>query len=397
VTLDLEAVTMQPQIQTLGAARRVLLIDDIDASRNSLEAKLRMFQFDCIAVASVDEAWDLLDRNTPFDVVLADELMPGRGALELLAALRADARFAKLPLVMLSLFGADPDTADRPLQPDDVVLKPPRGTALAETLDRVLSGNGQRLAPVRPAPAVNTTFRGARVLLVEDNPVNQRVAQRILHKLAVTVTTAGNGAEALDRLADAAFDVVLMDCQMPVMDGFTATRRLREAERRDGNATHLPVIALTANVMSEDRDNCIAAGMDAHLGKPIEPGQLIECLGRYLKTDSAPPAVDLRALRELTGGDRDFERELVDTFISSGDQNLAAIIAALQTRDYETIGRRAHALKGASVNIHAQGLSIAASHLEQAAKIPGTADFGALVKQLAERLHDVNEQLRNAG
>jgi HPt (histidine-containing phosphotransfer) domain-containing protein len=130
--------------------------------------------------------------------------------------------------------------------------------------------------------------------------------------------------------------------------------------------------------MSEDRDSCIAAGMDAHLGKPIEPGQLVECLGRYLKTETAPPAVDLHALRELTGGDRDFERELVDTFISSGDQNLAAIVAALGKQDFETVGRRAHALKGASVNIHALGLSIAASNLEQAAKSPATADLGAL-------------------
>jgi CheY-like chemotaxis protein len=123
-------------------------------------------------------------------------------------------------------------------------------------------------APVSAGPY---HLHGRRILLVEDNPVNQRVAQRMLQKLAAEVTIANNGAEALERIAESAFDAVLMDCQMPVMDGFTATRRIRELERASGRGKRLPIIALTANVMSEDRENCIAAGMDAHLANPSSP------------------------------------------------------------------------------------------------------------------------------
>jgi len=196
---------------------------------------------------------------------------------------------------------------------------------------------------------------------------------------------------------ESAFDAVLMDCQMPVMDGFTATRRIREWERQSGRGKRLPIIALTANVMSEDRESCIAAGMDAHLGKPIEPAQLVDCLCRYLKPDVAPAEVDMGALRELTGGDVEFERELIDTFVSSGDECLAEIVAALRISDFDTIGKRAHALKGASANIHASGLAAAASSLETAARANAVTEVSGLVQELTEKLHAVSAELRKAG
>jgi two-component system, sensor histidine kinase and response regulator len=231
---------------------------------------------------------------------------------------------------------------------------------------------------------------------VEDNPVNQRVAQRILQKLSADVTIANNGAEALERIAAGSFDAVLMDCQMPVMDGFTATQRIRELESGRG-AKRLPIIALTANVMSEDRERCIAAGMDAHLGKPIEPAQLIDALSRYLKAPVSAPPIDREALRELTGGDAQFERELAQTFISSGDQCLAEIMAALETDDLDTVRKRAHALKGASANIHAMELSRVASSLESAAREHSMPIIGGLVQELSEKLAAVNAELSRVG
>jgi HPt (histidine-containing phosphotransfer) domain-containing protein len=187
-----------------------------------------------------------------------------------------------------------------------------------------------------------------------------------------------------------------MDCQMPVMDGFTATRRIRAMEL-SGQARRLPIIALTANVMSEDRQACIAAGMDAHLGKPIEPAQLIEALSRFLKPISKAAAVDREALRELTGGDGDFERELAQTFVSSGDQCLAEIIEALKVGDYDTVRKRAHTLKGASANIHAENLSQAASDLEKAVVENSIPAIGSLVADLSEKLAAVNAELRQVG
>jgi PAS domain S-box-containing protein len=396
-TLFIDALPEQPRREPVGLGRRILIVDDIAASRNSLAAKLELSRFDTVSVGGVDEALRQMAEQPRFDLVLADELMPMKGGIDLLNAMRADPRYATVPFILLSLFGAEQDAADWTHRPDAVGFKPIRATALAALLMQVLTGTQTRKAvPTRELQA-NLTFKGNRILLVEDNPVNQRVALSVLQKLAADVSIANNGAEALERIAETPFDAVLMDCQMPVMDGFTATRRIRESERQSGRGRRLPIIALTANVMSEDRENCIAAGMDAHLGKPIEPAQLIDCLGRYLRPNLVRSEVDLEALRDLTGGDADFERELVQTFISSGDQCLAEILAALQAADFETIGKRAHALKGASANIHARGLADAASSLETAARANSVREIYGLVRELTEKLQAVNAELLKAG
>ena len=397
VTIVVDALEEQPYREPIGLGRRILIVDDIVASCDSLAGKLGLSLFETVAVGSVDEAWEQLEKGSGFDLVLADELMPMKGGLELLAAMRGDARYATLPFILLSLFGVEQDSAEWTHRPDAVALKPIRALALSALVDQVLTGKLPRKPNQVQALQAKPTFSGRRLLLVEDNPVNQRVAQRVLQKLAADVTLANNGAEALERLAESSFDAVLMDCQMPVMDGFTATRRIRESERLSGRGKRLPIIALTANVMSEDRENCIAAGMDAHLGKPIEPAQLIDCLGRYLKPDTVEPEVDMSALREITGGDAEFERELVETFISSGDKCLAEILTAYSARDFETIGKRAHALKGASANIHASGLAAAASSLESAARANSTGEIDGLVQELTEKLQAVNAELRKAG
>jgi len=397
VTLKADAVAEQAEREAVGLGRRILIVDDLPVSRQSLARKLRLARFDAVSVGGVDEALEQLAKDPDFDLVLADELMPVKGGLDLLGKLRADPRHAALPFILLSLFGAEHDPAEREHHPDAVGLKPIRACTLTALVDQVLTGRVPDKAKLPPAPQANPTFCGHRILLVEDNPVNQRVAQRMLQKLAAEVTIANHGAEALERMAESTYDAVLMDCQMPVMDGFTAARRIRELERRSGRGKRLPIIALTANVMSEDRDNCIAAGMDAHLGKPIEAAQLVACLLRYLKPDAGRPEVDMDALREVTGGDTEFERELVETFVRSGDQCLAEILSALRVRDLATIGKRAHALKGASANIHASGLAAAASSLESAARANSVAEIDGLVQELSARLQAVNAELRNAG
>jgi HPt (histidine-containing phosphotransfer) domain-containing protein len=148
--------------------------------------------------------------------------------------------------------------------------------------------------------------------------------------------------------------------------------------------------------MNEDRERCIEAGMDAHLAKPLELARLADCLGRYLNIAPAELAVDLEALHELTGGDAEFERDLVQTFVKSGDQCLADIVAALAVSDLDTIGKRAHSLKGASANIHAHTLSAAAGNLENAARGNALKDIDVLVRELKLRLNAVNEQLAKA-
>jgi len=405
-----------------GRGRRVLLVDDVDASRISIETKLAIFGYDTVAVASVDAALAHLEDDAAFSLVLADELMPGRGGRELLEALRADPRLAHLPFVLLAFFGSKHSADGWSHRPDAVGQKPLRGANLASLLDGVLAGQSAAPASAEEAEPPTPAFQGARILLVDDNPVNQRIAQRLLQKLGARVTVASNGAEALAAFdaaasvaastaasspvganADAApgaaaareapFDLVLMDCQMPVMDGFTATRQIREREARAGGGARLPVIALTANVMSEDRDNCRAAGMDGHLGKPLDPALLAACLARHLSSRAAPPAIDRAALLVVTGGDAEFERELIETFIASGDEHLAAIVAALAQGDFVTIGRRAHALKGASANLHARPLAETAAHLEHAANGRATAGLDGLVRTLGAQLGQFRSQL----
>jgi two-component system, sensor histidine kinase and response regulator len=395
VRIEVDVVQKQPTRQPLGLGRKILIVDDIPAARDSLVSKLGLYQYTTVPAGSVDEALERLAQDS-FDLVLADELMPMRGGLDLLKALRTDPRHARLPLILMSLFGAEHDTAEREYHPDAVGLKPIRAVLLANLVDQVLTGKTPHAPGIKTSAQAAATFRGNKILLVEDNPVNQRVAQRILQNLAAEVTIANNGAEALERIAGANFDAVLMDCQMPVMDGFTATQRIREIELSRGTK-RLPIIALTANVMSEDREKCLAAGMDAHLGKPIETAQVIEALSRFLKVPATAPAIDRGALKELTGGDAQFERELAETFVSSGDQCLAEIIAALKASDFDTVRKRAHSLKGASANIHARELSQAASSLENAVRENALPAIRGLVTELSEKLAAVNAELRLVG
>jgi len=393
VTLALDPSAQAADFKPVGEGRRILVVDDVEPSLENITRKLNRFGFIAVPVKSVDAALTFLATNR-VDLVLADEIMPGPGGLELLSALRNDARHARVPFVLMSLFGTEHDTGGWTHKPDAIGFKPLRGAALVSLLGGVLAGESSSPKVTAPEPKrAETTFRGRRILLVEDNPVNQRVAQRVLQKMSADVITANNGAEALERIAENSFDAVLMDCQMPVMDGFTATQRIRAQESASGTHKRLPIIALTANVMAADREHCIASGMDAHLGKPLEPSLLADCLGRYLPRDDAPAEVDLAALRDLTGGDAEFERDLVETFIASGDKCLAEIVTALRDSDFDTIRKRAHALKGASANIHAHKLSTAASNLEDAARANAVQDIDSLVRQLGEKLRAVNAQL----
>ena len=395
VRIEVDVVKDQPARVPIGSGRKVLIVDDVAAARESLASKLKLYSFETVSVGSVQDALEHLSHGG-FDLVLADELMPERGGLDLLSLMRSDERYYRIPLILLSLFGAEHAIGEFEHRPNATGLKPIRAAHLANLIEQALTGKASPTTDIHASPKKLPTFRGSKILLVEDNPVNQRVAQRTLQNLAAEVTIANNGAEALERIRAVDFDAVLMDCQMPVMDGFTATQRIRDLEAQQGTR-RLPIIALTANVMSEDRERCIAAGMDAHLGKPIEPAQVIEALSRFLKTPAAEPAVDRKALRELTGGDAEFERELAETFVASGDQCLAEIMAALKVSDYDTVRKRAHSLKGASANIHARELSHAASSLENAAREKSIPTIGGLVEVLKQRLAEVNAELRQAG
>jgi CheY-like chemotaxis protein len=246
------------------------------------------------------------------------------------------------------------------------------------------------------APIVDA-YRGT-VLLVEDNAVNQKVAVRFLERMGCTVRVADNGVEAVRACEETTFDLVLMDLQMPVMDGITATLRIRERETGDGRP-HTPIIALTANAMASQLERCMEVGMNAFLTKPLEIPRLHEVLTRFglrvapddataLTEDSTPAnvPVNLSKLNELTDGDPEFTRELVETFIASSEQVLSEARAALAALDRTSLSRIAHKLKGASANIHAEPLRNLSHALEQQASSLDQPRLNELVAQLATEL-----------
>jgi two-component system, sensor histidine kinase and response regulator len=226
-------------------------------------------------------------------------------------------------------------------------------------------------------PQAEQRFAG-HVLLVEDNFVNQKVAVRFLERLGCTVEVASNGAEGVVACQQRRFDIVLMDLQMPVMDGMTATRKIRAWE----TSGHIPIIALTANAMTGDRELCEGAGMDGYLTKPIEVERLRGVLAKFgLEKPDAPASaaaaadapdhstgsaapVDLREFQSLTEGDQAFAQELATAFILGGEQQIGEITAALAQNQRATAAKAAHKLKGACANIHAHALKVLAERIE---------------------------------
>ncbi|HEU4530326.1 MAG TPA: PAS domain-containing protein [Steroidobacteraceae bacterium] len=383
-----------------GAGTRVLVVDDNATSRRTLTAQLTAHDYrvestgDPLAVPQIMRKAH--EAGAAFDAVLIDELMPRRGGLEVADSIRAMRGLAPARLVLMSLIGSAHDALALQARGfTGCITKPVRQTDLVDALatvmtsDTFLTTTRVDLHAVTPAPGAG------RVLLVEDNPVNQRVAQRNLEKLGLAVEIASNGREALEAWKPGRFDAVLMDCQMPEMDGYEATRQIR---RLEGSGPRVPIIALTANALKGDRETCLAAGMDDHLAKPLEPEKLRACLSRHLTANAqaanavaskpaAPPAanlppVDLPALRELAGNDLEFERELIATFIQSGDVTLRRILDALEGNDFDGVKRAAHSLKGASANLRAADLTAAARELE----LQASYDDRAACKSAAERL-----------
>jgi CheY-like chemotaxis protein len=227
-------------------------------------------------------------------------------------------------------------------------------------------------------PARRLAVRGVKVLLAEDNIVNQRVATGLLRKRGHDVTVVGNGADALAALERERFDLVLMDVQMPVMGGLEATVAIRERERRIGG--HIRVVAMTAHAMSGDRDRCLAAGMDGYLAKPFDQHHVFAIVeaddpaGADPRPPATPAAFDAAALLEKFGGDREFMEDIVRVFLEDCPAQLSAIESAVEARDPHRIERAAHALKGAAGNLGAADVVRAAADLEQVGATNRIAD-----------------------
>ena len=369
--------------------RRVLVVDDHETNRRVLAGQLMHAGYEASLASGGEEALRMLRQAVtdghPFEVVLADYRMHDMDGATLGKHINADPQLSKARVVVLTSLDRHGDIRRfASLGFAGYLTKPIRARELFECMDRVLARDAKewhmRSQPIVTRGTLSGTESARRyhghVLLVEDNPVNQKVAVRFLERMGCKVRVADNGAEGVKAWQDGRFDIVLMDLQMPVMDGLTATRHIRELESA-GAREATPIVALTANAMAGQVERCMEAGMSGFLTKPLEIERLHETLERFglglIAPESAPavsspaPApvpVDLGQLNALTAGDSEFAHELAITFIASGEQVLKEIHAALAMFDRAELARAGHKLKGASANIYAEPLRALAYELE---------------------------------
>jgi len=340
-----------PPPPTLPGRMRVLVVDDNAAAREIIVGILDSMRMAAVAVPSAPEAIAELERaeqrSDPYQLVLMDWVMPGMNGLDALRAIRANPAIpATLSIIMVTAYSRDELLADAADLDELGVLEKP--VTPSSVFDAIASSVRETARAVKtaldgPAPTGNAAMRGAEVLLVEDNEVNQEVARDMLAMLGVRTTLARNGREALELLATRSFDLVLMDCQMPEMDGYEATRRIRA----DPRLAKLPVLAMTANAMSGDEQLCLEAGMNAHIAKPIDFELLAATLPRWLAPagEPAPPRLHGfasgfrdRFAAALADGDAQLARRLLYRLQGDAAAAGAAGLAAAAAAAIEALG-----------------------------------------------------------
>jgi CheY-like chemotaxis protein len=350
--------------------------------------------------ASGQAALELMEKShregKPFDLVLLDNMMPGMDGFTLARTILRRSDLAGGVLMMLSSSDRGDDAARcRELGIDAYLTKPVRRLELFHALIEALHSRTAVHEPgaaelQSPPSGFGEAARSLRLLLAEDNAVNQKLATRLLEKRGHVVQAVSCGAEAVEAARQQAYDAILMDVEMPEMDGFEATRRIRELEAELGRRT--PIIAMTAHAMKGDRERCLAAGMDDYVSKPLRPTALfgaVESLAGEPKEKTAPsvePApreslIDRKKLLESFGNDEELLREVIEVFVGEYPALLSAVDQALVSRDREQLRQSVHKLKGAISPFSRQGAYPIGVEVEKTA---ATADWDALEKRVAD-------------
>ncbi len=367
---------------------RVLVVDDNATNRRILEETLLAWQMRPTVVESGAVALEALQRacraGKPFGLILLDAQMPEMDGFALAGQLQEHPEWVRTK-VMLTSAGASSAARCRKLGIHGHLAKPIKQADLWKTIMTALNASGVTETPAgtaqptphAPPPPRPAEGRPLRILLAEDNPVNQRLATALLEKQGYTVTVAGNGREALARLEREAFDLILMDGQMPEMDGFEATAAIRRQEQ--GTSRHVPIIAMTAYAMKGDRERCLDAGMDDYVSKPFRINELTALIQRLTAAPQAsPPAaaesepasadqdsiLDWKGALEQVDGNETLLRDLAGLFQTECRQWLEQMDQAIRNRDAGQVKRVAHNLKGSLGAIGARSAFDAALELE---------------------------------
>ncbi len=380
----------------------VLIVDDNETNRQILLCQTRAWKMRSHAVASAIEALDELKRaaaaGDPYQFALLDFHMPGMDGLALAKSIRAERRLAGTRLVLLSSMGRRLHAEElKAAGIDDCLVKPIKQLLLLDCLTRPIRGataepaaKARKVSPAGPLPVDGN--QKLRILVAEDNMVNQEVALGLLRKLGWRADTVTNGSEALEALARVPYDVILMDCQMPVFDGYETTRRIRKLEREDikpfNRGRPIQIIAMTANAMQGDMEKCLAAGMNDYLSKPVRTDALKAALERCCLVDNrftagtakanqgesfnlpnesslAEPIVDTDQLRDITDDEPARIRQLIDIYLTQTAPMLNELDAAIQGKAADDVARLAHKLIGSSVSCGVEAFTQPLRELER--------------------------------
>jgi two-component system sensor histidine kinase/response regulator len=386
---------------------RALIVESTAINRGILHSQMSNWGMTNRVAATPEQAIELLvqgaARGAPYDIVIIDLGLPGMDALELARTIRARADIAQVRLVMLTRRQVDIRNA-RDAGIDACLAKPVRQTVLYECLVNVMAGQAQEAVAAPPvSEPANTAPPGVRgnILLVEDNLINQQVALGILQIQGYSVTVVNNGREALDAYEQGAFDLVLMDCHMPEMDGFEATREIR-ARERSSIGRRVSIIALTANAMAQDREECLSAGMDDHLSKPFSMQTLQDMLDRWMPqprskqsdaaqlaaraTAKAAEVLDRQVLDQLskvrTNGKAELLARVINVYLLESPKLMQKLKRAAHARDAREIARSAHSLKSSSANVGATMLSRYCEDIEASARRADTEEASKILAKI---------------
>ncbi len=414
VSLNPEAVRKRlPRETTLPALRQlpVLVVDDNATNRRILAEILTNWQMRPSLAADARSALDLLQEmavaGQRFPLVLLDGHMPGVDGFDLARQIKEDPQIADTTLLLLTSAG-QPDDVDRcrQLGISAYLTKPIKQSELLDTILNVLSlqeRGADKDSAAGKTPVAGLPARALRVLVAEDNAINQMLAVRLLEKQGHQVTMVNNGRDALEAVQHQPFDVILMDVQMPDLDGLEAAVQIREWEKQTGG--HVPIVAMTAYAMKGDRENCLAHGMDGYVAKPIHPRKVLRAIADLVANrppaaaapPPPPPAVakvlDKAETLERLAGDRDLLRSLVNIYIETTPVQLEELRQAILRRDAPTIRRLAHTLKGAVGNFGQGTAWQAASRLESIGRDGNLADAEPAAIALTEAMDQLKQAL----
>ena len=366
--------------------RRLLVVDDNPTNRRVVVLQSAPWDVEVAEAASGADALSQLESGAVFDAVIIDMHMPDIDGVE--SARRIRKLSPTLPLILSTSIGTRDLAADDGQLFAAYLAKPVRSSQLFDALVGVFAGSVQTASTTtddqQPVLDPATASRHPlRILLAEDNVVNQKLATRLLERMGYRIDVVSNGLEAVESVARQRYDVVLMDIQMPELDGLEATRRIIASNATGDRPT---IIAMTANAMDGDREMCLAAGMDDYVSKPIRVGELADALRQAwsshqerVDAHAAQPVVDITAYRELeASAGAEFAAELVDTFLEEAPSMLAELRAAHAASDADTFRRVAHSIKSNGATFGAVALSDLARELELGGLPTGTVPLDHL-------------------